>query len=101
MPRYWFTTHWPPLAHHSFEPLHIYIQDQFKNVARDLAPGDRVFVYEFKSGPKQLMRIDGQDVWVPRLLGKEGVVCEAEIYTALHERPGYVPEDFEDRSVKN
>jgi hypothetical protein len=99
MPRYWFTTHWPPYDHDGPDILNIYIQEQYRHAVDGMGPGDKVFVYEFRSGPN--VTNEEGEVIHRRLPGREAVVCEAEITTNLHVRPGYVPEHFEGRGIRN
>lgn len=81
MPRYWFTTHYPPLSD-GRDTLHVYLQDKHRDAANGISTGDRVFIYEHLAGPD--LRRDGEII--ARLHGKAAIVCEAKISTALYKR---------------
>lgn len=82
MPRYWFTTHWPRFKG-GRDTLHIYLREEHRDAAPGLAPGDRVLVYEFKSGPSLLL--DG-GTRIHREVGKGGIICDARIVAPLQPR---------------
>lgn len=42
----WLTTHYPHQQQDT-PPWHIYLQQQHRNVVKGIAPGDRVFFYEY------------------------------------------------------
>ena len=78
--RYWITTHWPPLADSKREYGGIYIPDGKQAAAADLAPGDRILIYETQSAPAELRHHpDGREEWVKHLPGQGGIfaICEA------------------------
>jgi hypothetical protein len=50
--RYWLTTQWPRTHNDPNEPRKdVWVQDGKFEVMRPMTPGDKVFVYEFVTGP--------------------------------------------------
>jgi hypothetical protein len=101
MPRYWLTAHWPPLVSNPNDTLHIYIQDQFKQVVETMRPGDRVLIYETASGPPARRRVEGILTVVERHVGAQAIICDARVASELHERPGYSPDEFDGKGTMN
>ena len=99
--RYWLTAHWPPLIKNPNDTLNVYIQDQFKEVVETMRPDDRVLIYEVATGPSARVREQGTVVLSERQVGAQAIICDARVATELHERPGYIPEEFDGRGVKN
>ena len=76
--RYWFMTHYPPVPGQR-DILNVYLQDKHRDAAKDMAPGDRIFIYEFLGG-QDLVR---EGKIIRRETGHGAIVCEAAIGTKL------------------
>jgi ribonuclease PH len=100
MPRFWITAHYPPIKG-GRDTFHIYIQNQYKRELLEPQPGDKVFIYEFKSGPGVRNTTNGVKTVLPHEPGAEAVVCEAEVITKLEELRDYVPQEFIGKGIRN
>jgi hypothetical protein len=98
MTRYWLTTHWPPLPD-GRDILNVYLQEHHRNAVAGMAPGDRLLIYEYLSGP-DLLKPDG--TIVRRKAGRGGIICDARISTGLKPRsPEDAPEEYTDGRKAN
>lgn len=100
MPRYWFTTHWPPLGEKK-TALGVYICDGREEAGRDVHAGDMVVIYETGSAPKELVRRpDGTEEWRKRRGGKKGVVAIAKLKEDLHCVASEPERQYSDGSIR-
>src|SRR3972149_5116640 len=98
MPRYWVTTHWPPREGQDATPLlGVWVPDGREVAAVGLAPGDRVLVYEARSGRTEIrVRADGTQGRVRCKLGREGLVLVGEGLEHLSAEPETKPSRYTD-----
>ncbi|MDY0062035.1 MAG: hypothetical protein RBU45_19650 [Myxococcota bacterium] len=76
MKRYWITTHWPPARGDDVD-AGVYLFEGRQDVGQNLAPGDLVWIYESRTGRKELgKKSNGFE-------GREGIVGLAELITPL------------------
>lgn len=72
---YWMTTHWPPPESEQDEPG-VWLPDGRESAGRDLTNGDRVLIYQARSGPVELLRTpDGGEKRIRRGRGVEGIIA--------------------------
>jgi hypothetical protein len=88
--RYWFTTHWPLTNEHKGEHhRNVYLQSGRQSVAQNMSPGDKVLIYESKTGPTIVEEFaDGTRRRIAQGNGRSGIVTVAEIAEPLSRRPG-------------
>ena len=96
---YWLTTHWPPEIDTPAD-FSVYLYHGTQQVGTDIKRGDRVWIYQSKSGRKVVREnIDGSKEKVKREQGKEGVVALMEVVSKIHDSDRQ-PEKYEDGSEK-
>ena len=79
MPRYWLTTHWPPLEGEE-QYFGACVCEGRQGVGVRMRDKDKVLIYESRTGPDVLQpKPDGSHKWVKREIGREGIVAIAEI----------------------
>ena len=85
MCNYWITTHWPPEIDE--QPyVGIFLYDGSQQVGTDIKVGDRVWIYQSKTGRRIVReKPDGSKYKNKRKEGKEGVVALMEVVSELHE----------------
>ena len=101
--KYWLTTHWPPRVDAPDPDRHqgVWLQHDKLQVAKGMASGDLVLIYEAGSGKTIRERYpDGSPKDVPRRRGKQGVVALARILDQPSEREGSQPDHFSDGSQR-
>ncbi len=77
--RYWVTTHWPALEG-NVQSCGVYLCDGRQKAGIGLRTGDRVLIYEARTGPDVLHKEpDGTREWMKHELGRQGIVAIAEI----------------------
>jgi len=79
---YWMTTHWPPNEGVDLEkhvPKGVWLPDGREEAGADIQIGDRILIYESKTGRSEIKNIKGQKVVVRPAQGKEGIVEIAEV----------------------
>ena len=76
---YWMKTRWPALRDRAHEPNDIWVDVGKEDAAKEMRPGDSVFIYEIKNGKP---RKDG----LKYRLGRMGIVALVEVDDVdLHE----------------
>jgi hypothetical protein len=96
--RYWLTTHWPRFKDQPDSiPDGIYLADGRQSAGDDVASGDRVLIYQFKSG-RSVLTIDtrGNERSRTRRRGAGGVIVVAEVTTRVEADPLSRPESYSD-----
>lgn len=89
MTRYWLTTHWPrdeddPQEQHP----DVWVQEGKERVWASMAPGDRVFIYESRSGdPEYAVAPTGDRRLIARREGREAVIALFEVGQVLIDPP--------------
>jgi hypothetical protein len=84
MTQYWVTTHWPPLRGGQ-QSFGVYLCDGRQEAGAGLQAGDKVLIYEARTGPDILhKRPDGTEEWVKHELGREGIIIIAELEENLY-----------------
>jgi len=79
--KYWLTLHWPfPIDVDPATREGVWLKDELRHAANELAIGDRILVYETKSGPK-VRTSTGQIK--NRRVGQMGIVACLEATSAL------------------
>lgn len=78
--RYWLTTHYPKLVDGSEQyPLRVWLQDGKESVGATLRKGDRVLIYEGKTGPSRFVTgPSGLKRKVASAVGRQGIIAIAE-----------------------
>jgi hypothetical protein len=89
---FWLTQYWPPRVDEDDRYSRVFIPADHRASTLELAPGDEVFIYETKSGPKRAVHADGIEVPVQRRPGRQGVVAVARV-------TGMVNEEAEDETL--
>jgi hypothetical protein len=71
------TTHWPPPESEQGEVADgVWLPDGRESAGRDLTAGDRVIIYQTRSGPVQLLRTpDGKEKKIRCVNGAEGIIA--------------------------
>jgi hypothetical protein len=79
--RYWLTTHWPPRGGDDGEGhRHVWLPDGRQSAGRDMRPGDKVLIYESKSGRTEITQnANGDEIRIRCLPGKQGIVTVGDI----------------------
>lgn len=96
---YWITTQWPLDINQPREWAVWLPDDGRQEAGRELQAGDRVLVYESRSGRCKLVRQpDGSTRRIPRAVGKTGVIGIIRLTEALVEVPGAQRQDYDDGS---
>lgn len=99
MRNYWVTTHWPPEVGNQAD-FSIFLYDGTQKVGADISPGDRVWIYQSKSGRRILReKLDGSSYKKKRQQGKEGAVALMEVVRELYDNGGQ-PERYDDGSER-
>ncbi len=79
---YWMTTHWPPDESEdpkSFIPSGIWLPDGRERAGAKIEVGDRVLIYQSKTGRAEIKNIKGKIVVVRSRQGREGIIEIAEV----------------------
>lgn len=84
--RYWLTTHYPQLEDSSERyPLRVWLQDGKESVGAPLRKGDKVLIYEGKTGPSRFVVDElGRERKVASAIGKQGIIAIAEATDSFH-----------------
>jgi len=99
MRNYWITTHWPPEIDKEAD-FGIFLYEGSQKVGTDIRPGDRVWIYQSRSGRKiSREKPDGSTYKKKRQQGKEGVVTLMEVVSELHDIDRQ-PEKYDDGSER-
>jgi len=91
------TTHWPPDVSEDLEnfiPEGIYLPDGREQAGADIEIGDRVLIYQSKTGRPEIKNIKGNRVVFRLTQGKEGIIAIAEVIGDLEERKGSVASKY-------
>jgi hypothetical protein len=99
---FWITTHWPRREDRSLEkPRHgVWVQADKRHLIDRVSPGDRVFIYETKSGPALIQTyVDGSTKRIGRYPGSEGIVALVEVTDAASQPEDSQPEQYADGST--
>jgi hypothetical protein len=97
---FWITTRWPPREDRSLEkPRHgFWVQADKRHLIDHVSPGDRVFIYETKSGPALIQTyVDGSTKRIG-VIGSEGIVALVEVTDAASQPEDSQPEQYADGS---
>lgn len=84
--RYWLTQNWPPEVGRTRTFSRIWIPDRLADEAVRLKPGDAVFVYETKTGPRRKQEVDSEEVMVDRQPGRHGVIGLSRVTGPVEDR---------------
>jgi hypothetical protein len=96
---YWITTQWPLDINQPREWAVWLPDDGRQEAGRELRAGDRVLVYESRSGRCKLVRQpDGSTRRIPRTTGKTAVIGIIQLTEALVEVPGARCQEYDDGS---
>jgi len=94
MTRYWLTSHWPPLKGKRLV-AGVWIKDGKQAAGADLRPGDKLLIYETKTGPSELIRHqDGSTTRLPRERGDGRIIMIAEVDEKLHVDQTSKPKEY-------
>lgn len=85
--RYWLTTHYPPLEDGSERfPLRVWLQDGKESVGASMREGDRVLIYEGKTGPSRyVVTPAGRKKKIQSAVGHQGIIKIAEVKERLRQ----------------
>ena len=92
---FWLTVHYPhPNADPDRHPWHVYLQEQFEDIARRFREGHRVMFYETLTHPRQR--------GVEPRTGSQGIVRVGTVSGPYAPRPPHLAiAEYEDGGVKN
>lgn len=94
---YWMTTHWPPDVSQDlddFIPRGIHLPNGREQAGADIEVGDKVLIYQSKTGRPEKKNIKGQEVVLRLIQGKEGIIAIAEVTDALEMLGDSVPSKY-------
>ena len=96
---YWMTTHWPPRTDEekSNIGLGVWISERCRSVGNDLRPGDKVIIYQSRSGrPEIFEKADGTSETIGCHTGKEGIIALGEATTDVYLLKDVKPSKYTD-----
>ena len=99
--KFWLTTHWPPRINEDPNNIAdgIWLPEGRESAGKDLKQGDRVIVYQARSGRTEIRkRIDGTEFSLPTIEGREGVIAICEVQSEISESLGSEPSKYADGS---
>jgi hypothetical protein len=78
---YWMTTHWPPKESEQDEVAGgVWLPDGRESAGQDLTAGDRVVIYQTRSGPVELRRTpEGKEKKIRCVNGAEGIIAITKV----------------------
>lgn len=94
---YWMTTHWPPNEKEDLEdfiPRGIWLPDGRERAGADIEIGDRVLIYQSKTGRPEIKHIKGKRVILRPVQGKEAIIAMAEVIGDLEELRDSIPTKY-------
>ena len=96
--RYWLTVHWPPYQDERYRfPLRVWLKSNNEWAGRDLRSGDRVLVYQTRSGPAIIHSdVDGRRQRIPCQWGHSGIIAVAEADGPIEHDPQWPVWEYED-----
>jgi len=98
---YWMTTHWPPngvVDLDDFQPEGVYLPSDRVQAGADIEVGDKVLIYQSKTGRPEIRNIKGELITLRPSVGKEGIIAIVEIVGELMEIPDSRPTKYADGS---
>lgn len=97
---WWVTTHWPPREDDPDAVADgLWVPDGREAAGKDVQKGDMVVVYQAKTGRTEIRKqLDGKELFVKNLKGKEGVIAITKAQGPLYALEGSVPEEYTDGS---
>src|SRR5271157_1120612 len=96
---FWITTHWPPRIDRNPNDVAggIWLPEGRQAAGSDLKEKDKVLVYQARSGRSEIMRrMDGSEIVVPTIMGKEGIISICEAQSEIFEDEDSEPEKYVD-----
>lgn len=97
--QYWLTAHYPPYREHDREKVAagIWAPDGRETAGADITPGDRVFIYESRSGRTEIEKLaNGTTRKHLCHNGREGVVAVAKVIEPLSAHDDWAPTEYTD-----
>ena len=94
---FWMTTHWPPNENEdlqNFVPRGIWLPNGREQAGADIEIGDRVLIYQSKTGRPEIKNIKGKKVVLRPIQGKEGIIAVAEVIGDLEELQDSIPAKY-------
>jgi len=94
---YWMTTHWPPnqgVNLDKFSPQGVWLPDKREKAGDDIEIGDRVLVYQSKTGRSEIKNIKGKRVIYRPIQGREGIIAIAEVISDLEALEDSMPSKY-------
>ncbi|MFC2021636.1 hypothetical protein ACFLTR_00250 [Chloroflexota bacterium] len=94
---YWMTTHWPPNEKEDLEnfvPSGIWLPDGREQAGADIEIGDRVLIYQSKTGRPEIKDIKGKRVVLRPVQGKESIIAIAEVTGDLEKLRDSIPTKY-------
>ena len=98
---YWLTTHWPPRVDDDPNDVAngVWLPDGREQAGVDLKKGDKIFVYQSRSGrPERRKTIDGSEIVVHSIEGQEGIIAVCEAQSEIYENEDSEPSKYVDGS---
>lgn len=100
MTNYWITTHWPPRVgqdNPNDNTSGVWLPDGREAAGRDLKKGDKVFIYQSRSGRPELhKKLDGSQEIIRSIRGKEGIIAVCEAQDSIYAQPDSEPTTYTD-----
>jgi RecB family endonuclease NucS len=91
------TTHWPPTGDvdpETFIPQGVWLPDGREQAGADIETGDRVLIYQSKTGRPEIKNIKRKRVVLRPVQGKEAIIAIAEVIGDLEELRDSVPTKY-------
>ena len=100
--RYWVTTHWPRDEGDDSPQEGVYLKDEDREAGQDLGIGDRVVIYESKSGKRRMRTEPGTagKIAVRCRAGAGAVVVIVEVIGDLGTNPRATPTEYDNGKVR-
>ncbi|NMC98823.1 MAG: hypothetical protein GYA62_03775 [Bacteroidales bacterium] len=96
---YWITTHWPPRVGKDSDSIGsgVWLPDGREEAGNDLRPGDKVIIYQARSGRPEVRVLPNGDEEIIRCLrGKEGIVAICQALSNVYKRSNIKPTKYID-----
>ncbi len=94
---YWMTTHWPPNQDEdlsNYVPTGVWLPDGREKAGADIEIGDRVLIYQSKTGRPEIVNRKGQKVTFRPVQGKEGIIAITEVSSGLEAKGDQKPSKY-------
>jgi len=98
---YWLTTHWPPRIDDDPNDVAngVWLPNGREQAGADLKTGDKILVYQARSGRSERRKtIDGNEIVVPCIEGREGIIAVCEAQSEIYENEDSEPSIYVDGS---